>query len=214
MVLPYFIDIFLHLDKYLGGIIQDYGLLVYLILFMVIFLETGLVVTPFLPGDSLLFAAGTFAAIGSLNLAVLLIILIVAAVLGDSLNYAIGHKIGRPLFSKENAKFFNRKYLLKTEQFYEKHGNKAIILARFIPIIRTFAPLVAGIGNMHYPKFLAYNIIGAIIWIALFTLGGYFFGSIPFVKENFFLVIIAIIIASFIPVIIELTRHLRKRITS
>ena len=201
-----FVDYFLHLDKHLGQVIQTYGFWTYLILFLIIFCETGLVVTPILPGDSLLFAAGTFAAIGALRPDVLFVLLSIAAVAGDSLNYAIGHAIGPRVF-RENYRFLKREYLDRTEQFYERHGGKTIIIARFMPIIRTFAPFVAGVGSMRYPRFIAYNVVGGIAWIALFVLGGYFFGNIPLVKENFTLVILAIIFISILPGIIEFARH-------
>lgn len=202
-----FIDIILHLDVHLQWVIQTYDVWTYAILFVVIFCETGLVVTPFLPGDSLLFAAGTFAAMGSLNLALLMFIIFIAAVLGDFLNYQIGHYLGPKVFTKEDSWLFNKNYLLKTEKFYEKHGAKTIIFARFIPIIRTFAPFVAGIGKMHYLKFVSYNIIGAALWCVLFILGGYFFGNLEIVKENFTLVIMIIIVISFIPAIKEAVQH-------
>lgn len=206
-----FIDIILHLDVHLQWVIQTYDVWTYAILFVVIFCETGLVVTPFLPGDSLLFAAGTFAAIGSLNLALLMFIIFTAAVIGDFLNYQIGHYVGPKVFTKEDSWLFNKNYLLKTEKFYEKHGAKTIIFARFIPIIRTFAPFVAGIGKMHYIKFVSYNIIGAAAWCVLFILGGYFFGNLEIVKENFALVIMAIIVISFIPAIKEAVQHYREK---
>jgi len=207
----YFIDIILHLDKYLAQIIQSFDILTYLILFTVIFCETGLVIAPFLPGDSLLFAAGAFAAIGSLNIYFVFLIIFIAAVLGDTLNYHIGKYLGPKVFHKEESKFFNKKHLDKTHAFYEKHGGKTIILARFIPIIRTFAPFVAGIGKMSYSKFLLYNIVGALVWCLLFIGGGYFFGNIPIIKENFSIVIILIIVISFIPVIKELISHLLNK---
>ncbi len=206
------IDFFLHLDKYLGAIIQNYGNLTYALLFIIIFCETGLVVTPFLPGDSILFAVGAFAAIGSLNAIWLFIIVNAAAILGDTINYWIGRFIGPKIFAKENVRFLNKKYLERTHRFYEKHGGKTIIIARFIPIIRTFAPFVAGIGNMSYWRFISYNIIGGITWPALFIFGGYYFGNIPFVKNNFSLAILAIIIISVMPAIIEFF-HQRHRST-
>jgi membrane-associated protein len=204
------INIFLHLDVYLGEVISQYRIGVYILLFLIIFVETGVVIMPFLPGDSLLFAAGSFAALGSLHLSVLLISLIVAAILGDSLNYAIGRRLGRKAFSP-NRRFLNHNHLRMTEDFYAKHGNKTLILARFIPIVRTIAPFVAGVGNMNYSKFLFYNIAGALIWVILFTVGGYFFGNIPIVKENFSLVIIAIIIVSLLPIVIGAIKTLMEK---
>jgi membrane-associated protein len=200
-------DIFMHLDKHLSVIIQDYGLWVYLILFLIIFCETGLVVTPILPGDSLLFATGTFASAGSLNVKLLMVLLIIAAVAGDTVNYWIGRFAGPKVFHKENVRFLNKKYLERTHKFYEKHGGKTIILARFIPIIRTFAPFVAGIGRMTYSHFIGYNITGGIAWITVFILGGYYFGAIPAVKNNFTLVIMAIIFISILPGVVEFLRH-------
>ena len=198
-----FVDLFMHLDKHLGGIIQQYGVWTYLLLFFVIFCETGLVVTPLLPGDSLLFAAGTFAALGSLKVEWLYILLSVAAVGGDTVNYWIGHYVGPKVFSKEDVRFLNKEYLDRTHRFYEKHGGKTIILARFIPIIRTFAPFVAGIGRMTYGHFISYNVFGGLAWIALFLFGGYYFGNIPVVRNNFTLVILAIIFISVLPAVIE-----------
>lgn len=194
------LDLFLHLDEYLSGIISTYGAWTYGILFVVIFIETGLVVTPFLPGDSLLFAAGTFAALGSLNVWGLIGLLIVAAVLGDAVNYSIGHYLGERAY---NIKWIKKEYLEKTHSFFEKHGGKAIFLARFVPIVRTFAPFVAGIGKMSYSYFATYNVVGAISWVTLFTLMGFFFGNIPFVKANFEFVIIAIILISVVPMFVE-----------
>jgi membrane-associated protein len=205
-LLSTFIEYFLHLDKHLGQVIQAYGFWTYLILFLIIFCETGLVVTPILPGDSLLFAAGTFAAIGALNAEALFLLLGTAAVAGDSVNYAIGHAIGPRVF-KEDYRYLKREYLERTHEFYERHGGKTIIIARFMPIIRTFAPFVAGVGAMTYPRFLTYNVVGGIAWIAAFVYGGYFFGNIPMVKRNFTLVIIGIIFVSILPGIIEFVRH-------
>jgi membrane-associated protein len=198
-----FIDLFMHLDKHLDVIIRTYGVWTYLLLFIVIFCETGLVVTPLLPGDSLLFAAGTFAALGSLKVELLYILLAAAAIGGDTVNYWIGHYVGPKVFYKEDVRFLNKKYLDRTHEFYEKHGGKTIILARFIPIIRTFAPFVAGIGRMTYGHFITYNVLGGLVWIAIFLFGGYFFGNIPVVKDNFTLVIMAIIFISVMPMMIE-----------
>jgi len=202
-----FFDIFMHLDKHLGGVIQAYGIWTYFILFLIIFCETGLVITPILPGDSLLFAAGAFAAIGALDAGWLFILLSIAAVAGDTVNYGIGSYLGPKIFHREEVRFLNREYLDRTHRFYEKHGGKTIIIARFMPIIRTFAPFVAGIGRMTYMHFVSYNIVGGVVWIATFIFGGYFFGNIPVVKKNFTLVILAIIFLSVLPGIIELFRH-------
>jgi len=199
-VLKYLLDLFLHLDEYLAKIITDYGAWTYGILFAVVFVETGLVIMPFLPGDSLLFAAGTFAALGSLNVWGIIGLLIIAAVTGDAVNYSIGHYLGDRAY---NIKWIKKEYLEKTHAFFEKHGGKAIFLARFVPIIRTFAPFVAGIGKMSYSYFATYNIVGGVTWVALFTLLGYFFGNIPFVKKNFEFVIIAIILLSVVPMFVE-----------
>lgn len=205
-----FIELFLHLDKHLALVIQDYGAWTYLILFLIIFCETGLVVTPILPGDSLLFAIGNFAAIGSLRVEYLFIGLSVAAILGDTVNYAVGHFMGPKVFQRKNSRIFKKEYLDKTHRFYEKYGAKTIIFARFVPIVRTFAPFVAGIGAMSYPKFLAYNVIGGISWIGLFVFAGYFFGNLPIVKENFTLVILGIIFLSIMPGVIEFIRHRKQ----
>jgi len=205
------IDFVLHLDRHLSGLIQAYGFWTYLILFVVIFCETGLVVTPFLPGDSLIFAAGAFAAAGSLRIVWLFLILTAAAVLGDTVNYWIGKKLGPKVFTKEKSRIFRKEYLDRTHRFYEKYGMETIILARFVPIVRTFAPFVAGIGRMSYGKFLSYNVIGGVAWTALFSFGGYFFGNIPFVKKNFSLVIIAIVLISFVPILWEYLRHRRQK---
>jgi membrane-associated protein len=203
------VDFILHLDVHLNAIIQNFGIWTYLILFLIIFLETGVVVTPFLPGDSLLFAAGSFAALGSLNVWVLFVTLTLAAILGDTLNYWIGHYIGPRAFSG-NVRFLKKEYLDRTHGFYERHGGKTIILARFIPIIRTFAPFVAGIGAMEYPRFFFFNVIGAILWVSLFTFGGYFFGNLAFVQDNFTIVILAIIVISVLPGVFEFLRDKYK----
>jgi membrane-associated protein len=200
------IDLFLHLDKHLNEIIQTYGVWTYVLLFAIIFMETGLVVTPFLPGDSLLFAAGTFAGMGSLNVWILFISLSAAAIIGDTVNYWIGHYIGPRAFSG-NIRFLKKEHLERTHEFYEKHGGKTIILARFIPIIRTFAPFVAGIGAMSYGHFISYNVIGGILWVGIFTFFGYFFGNLPFVQEHFSLVVIAIILISVMPGVYEFLKE-------
>jgi membrane-associated protein len=201
------LDILLHLDRHLGEIIRDFGVWTYLILFVIVFCETGLVVTPILPGDSLLFAVGTFAALGALDLAVALILLSVAAVAGDSINYAIGYRVGPSVFRGERSRWVNRKYLDRTHEFYERHGSKTIVIARFVPIIRTFAPFVAGIGRMTYSRFLTYNVAGGIAWIVIFVLGGYLFGNIPVVRRNFTVVILAIVVISVLPAVIEILRQ-------
>ena len=207
--IKFLIDLFLHLDTYLAQIISDYGTWTYAILFFVIFMETGFVVTPFLPGDSLLFAAGTFAALDSgLNIWLLVILLVAAAILGDTANYWIGHYLGDRAY---NIKWIKREYLDKTHAFFEKHGGKTIFLARFVPIVRTFAPFVAGIGKMSYGFFIRWNFIGGITWVALFTFAGYFFGNIPFVKHNFEFVIVAIILISVIPIGIEWWKARREK---
>jgi len=204
-----FIDILLHLDKYLHEVILQYGNWTYLIFFIIIFCETGLVVTPFLPGDSLLFIAGTFCALGSLHLGWLLIILSAAAILGNTVNYAIGSYIGPRVFYMEDSRFFKKEYLNRTHAFFDKYGPITIVIGRFLPIIRTFAPFLAGVGSMSYGQFLTYNIIGCVLWIFLFTLGGYFFGTIPVVKNNFTLVIVLILVISLLPTLIELWRQRR-----
>ena len=204
------IDVALHLDKYLGVIVGQYGMLTYFILFAVIFLETALVLTPFLPGDSLLFITGTFASAKVLNLWILMLILSVAAVLGDTVNYWIGHYFGERVFMKN--RLFKKEYLDKTHQFYEKHGGKTIMLARFIPIIRTFAPFVAGISNMEYFRFLVYNVIGGILWVGIFLFAGYYFGNIDFVKENLTLMVLGVIFVSLIPPIIVILRKNRDKL--
>lgn len=209
-LLPRLIDLFLHLDHHLGQLISQYGTWTHLILFLIVFCETGLVVTPFLPGDSLLFAAGTFAALGALDLWLLVLLLIIAAIAGDTVNYWIGAYIGPRAF-RGDIRFLRKEYLDRTHAFYEKHGGKTIIMARFVPIIRTFAPFVAGVGAMSYPKFILYNVVGAVLWVGLFVLGGYFFGTIPVVRENFTLVILVIIVISVLPIVIEALRARRSR---
>jgi membrane-associated protein len=202
-----FIDFFIHLDRHLAEMIQYFGGWSYFIVFLIIFCETGLVVTPILPGDSLLFGLGTLAALGALQVEWLLILLSIAAVSGNIVNYAIGYFVGPKIFHRENVRFLNRAYLDRTHQFYEKHGGKTIVIARFLPIIRTFAPFVAGIGKMTYSRFIFYNVLGSVAWIAVFILGGYYFGNLPVVKSNFTLVIFAIVIISMLPAVIEYFRH-------
>ena len=209
-IIKNFIDFSLHVDKYVSVIIQNYGALTYLFLFLIIFAETGLVITPFLPGDSLLFAAGTFAAIGALNVMWVFAIIAVAAILGDTINYSIGKFLGSKAFERY-PKIFKKEYLDKTHKFYSKYGNKTLVLARFVPIVRTFAPFVAGVGKMKYSNFLLYNIVGGIVWTALFVFGGYYFGNIPIVKNNFSIVIIVIIIFSFMPIAWEYWRHKKSK---
>ncbi len=205
-------DLFLHLDDNLRGIIGDYGTWTYLILFAIIFAETGLVVTPFLPGDSLLFASGIFAnpRYGPLNVFLLFALLTTAAIVGDTVNYWIGKYFGARLFGNEKSRVFKKAHLDRTHAFYEKHGGKTIILARFVPIVRTFAPFVAGIGSMTYATFLAYNVIGAVVWVSICLFGGYFFGGFPVVKDNFEVVVLAIIFLSVLPVLIEAILHRRS----
>jgi len=201
-----FIDIVLHLGEHLDALVRDYGTWTYAILFTIIFCETGLVVTPFLPGDSLLFAVGAVAANGALDPLTVCALLSLAAILGDTVNYAAGYWIGPVVFTREDSRLLNKQHLERTHRFYEKYGGKTIIFARFIPIIRTFAPFVAGIGRMTYSRFLAFNVIGGVVWIAAFVFAGYFFGNIPVVKDNFTLVILAIIVISVMPAVIEYWR--------
>jgi membrane-associated protein len=204
------IDIFLHIDKHLANIIGEYGMLTYAILFLVIFVETGFVVMPFLPGDSLLFAAGAFVAMDALNLYAVLGVLATAAVLGDTVNYWIGRSLGQRAYS---LSWINRRHLDSAQAFYENYGGKTIVLARFVPIIRTFAPFVAGIGRMPYAYFITYNVVGGIAWVVICSFAGYFFGNIPLVKKNFELVILAIIVISILPVVFEVWKA-RKQANS
>ncbi|MBE3577747.1 MAG: DedA family protein [Limnochordales bacterium] len=207
-VLGNLIDALVHFDKYLGGIVESYGTATYALLFAIIFLETGLVITPFLPGDSLLFAAGAFAGIGSLNVIILLVLLSAAAIIGDAVNYHIGKAIGERLYKSEQ-RLIKKEYIDEARVFYERYGPMAIVLGRFVPIIRTFVPFVAGIGQMRYSRFLVYNALGGICWVALFTLGGYYFGGLQIVKENFGLVAAAIIAISVMPAVITFIRTRR-----
>jgi len=199
------IDFILHIDKYLHLIVQNYGILSYFILFFIVFCETGLVFTPFLPGDSLLFVAGTLAANGVLNLFFLFLVFVIAAILGDTVNYWIGNYFGERVFLK--SRFVNKNYIEKTKEFYKKHGGKTIVIARFIPIIRTFAPFIAGVGKMNYLRFLIFNVIGAIVWVGIFVFGGYYFGGISFVQENLSFVLLGIILVSLIFPLVEYFRH-------
>lgn len=205
------LDIFLHLDEHLNTAIQAYGIWTYALLFVIIFLETGVVVTPFLPGDSLLFAAGALAALdgSTLQVGLLFVVLFIAAVLGDTANYGIGNLLGPRVFQR-NYRFLKREYLEQTERFYAKHGGKTVVLARFVPIVRTFAPFVAGVGTMHYTRFLTYNIVGGFLWTAIFIFAGYFFGNIPFIKANFEFVVVAIILISLVPMVFEYMRGRRQ----
>jgi membrane-associated protein len=206
-LIHWFVDFFLHLDQHLAEVIQRYGTSTYALLFLIVFLETGLVVTPLLPGDSLLFAAGSFAGLGVLRLWPLFFLLCAAAILGDTVNYAIGARLGPKVFHYPKSRFFNPEHLKKTHTFYEKYGGKTIIIARFVPIVRTFAPFVAGIGEMSYARFLAYNVTGGILWVSVCLFSGYFFGNLPLVKQNFSLVVIAIVLISLLPAVIEYLRH-------
>lgn len=209
-LLTQFIDLFLHLDKHLTVVTANYGAWVYLILFLIVFCETGLVVMPLLPGDSLLFAAGALASLGELNVWTLCVSLTIAAIIGDTVNYHIGKMVGPKIFSKKDSRFFKKKHLEKTQAFYEKHGGKTIIIARFMPIIRTFAPFVAGIGTMSYSRFIQYNVIGALLWVFGFVFLGYGFGQHEFVKKNFSVVILVIIFLSILPGIIEIIKAKRE----
>ena len=203
------IDFILHIDRHLAELTAAYGPWIYGILFLIIFCETGLVVTPFLPGDSLLFVAGAIATQDAMNVHIMVPLLIVAAILGDAVNYSIGRFFGAKLFANPDSKIFRRRYLEVTEAFYEKHGGKTIILARFVPIVRTFAPFVAGMGHMPYRRFATYNVIGAVVWVTLFSYAGYFFGNLPVVQSNLHYLIVAIIFVSILPGVIEIIRHRR-----
>ncbi|QBH96021.1 DedA family protein [Limnobaculum zhutongyuii] len=209
--ITYLIDFILHIDVHLAQIFENYGMWVYGILFLILFCETGLVVTPFLPGDSLLFVAGALSALpgNDINVHAMVALMITAAILGDAVNYTIGKLFGEQLFRNPDSKIFRRSYLVKTHEFYERHGGKTIILARFVPIVRTFAPFVAGMGHMSYRHFAAYNIIGAVVWVVLFTYAGYIFGDLKIVQDNLKLLIVAIIIISVMPGVIEVIRHRR-----
>lgn len=210
-LIKFLIDFILHIDVHLAELVAQYGTWVYAILFLIIFCETGLVVTPFLPGDSLLFVAGALSALDTndVNVHLMVLLLLFAAILGDAVNYSIGRIFGEKLFSNPNSRIFKREYLDKTHAFYEKHGGKAIILARFVPIVRTFAPFVAGMGKMSYRHFAFYNVTGAIAWVLLFTYAGYFFGNLDIVQKNLKLLIVAIIVISILPGVIEVIRHRR-----
>lgn len=204
------IDLFLHIDKNLAWVIAQYGVMTYVIMFVVIFMETGFVVTPFLPGDSLLFAAGALAAMGSFKILFLYGLMLVAAIVGDTVNYWAGHFLGREIFDGR-SKLFKKAHLDQAEKFYEKHGGKAIVLARFVPIVRTFAPFVAGVSNMHYGNFISYNIVGGFAWVTLFLMSGFWFGNIPFVKNNFHYVVVIIVLISVVPIIMELLKARRNK---
>lgn len=201
------IDFILHIDQHLQFIVAHYGIWIYAILFLLIFCETGLVVTPFLPGDSLLFAAGSIAAVGEMNVHLMVALLLIAAIVGDAVNFSLGKYFGQRLFANPESKIFKQIYLHKTQEFYQKHGGKTIIIARFMPIVRTFAPFVAGMGHMHYGHFIRYNCIGAVIWVVLFSYAGYFFGNLPLIKQNLSLALIIIIAISLLPAVIEILRH-------
>lgn len=212
--MPNIIDLFLHLDKHLDALVQSAGGWSYAALFLIIFCETGLVITPILPGDSLLFAAGAIAAMGSLNIFVLMALLIIAAILGDALNYAVGRKLGMKAFENPNSKIFKKEYLEKTQDFYNRFGGKTIIIARFVPIVRTFAPFLAGVGKMPYSTFGFYNIFGAIFWIVSMTGAGYLVGNIEIIKKNFSIIVLLIVIVSLLPAVVEFARAKRKRPSS
>jgi membrane-associated protein len=203
------VDVLLHVDRYLNAIAADYGTWTYFILFLIVFCETGLVVTPFLPGDSLLFAAGALSGGGVLDPNLIFILLVLAAFSGDNVNYWIGRRVGPAVFEREHTRFFRKEHLMKAHAFYERHGGKTIILARFVPIVRTFSPFVAGIARMTYAHFLAYSVAGAVIWVSVFVYAGYFFGNLPFIKKNFSVAIVVIILVSVMPGVVEYLRHRR-----
>lgn len=209
-IVSWLFDLVVHLDDHLRTLVQTYGVWAYAILFVIIFLETGVVVTPFLPGDSLLFVAGTIAAVGELNVHALSALLIAAAILGDSVNYSIGRYLGPKVFHYEDSRFFKRAYLEYTRAFFERHGGKTIVIARFVPIVRTYAPFVAGIGRLAYRRFLFFNVAGAILWVVLLAYAGYFFGNLPIIRDNLTLAIMVIILLSIMPGIIEYWRHRRR----
>lgn len=211
-LIRFLIDFILHIDVHLATLVAQYGVWIYAILFLILFCETGLVVTPFLPGDSLLFVAGALSALpgNDMNVHVMVVLMVLAAIIGDAVNYTIGRLFGDRLFSNPNSKIFRRSYLNETHRFYEKHGGKTIILARFVPIVRTFAPFVAGMGHMSYRHFAAFNVIGALLWVLLFTYAGYLFGDLPVVQENLKLLIVAIIVVSILPGVVEIIRHRRR----
>jgi membrane-associated protein len=198
-----------HIDQYLAVIVSIFGIWSYVVLFAIVFAETGLVITPFLPGDSLLFAVGALAGAGFLDIWTVYVVLLTAAVLGDTVNYWVGHHIGRRMVSRENTRLINKRHLDRTHEFYERHGGKTIILARFVPIIRTFAPFVAGIARMRYATFCLYNVVGAVAWVTSMTLTGYFFGGLPFIKEHFEYMVVGIILLSILPIAMEYIRHYR-----
>lgn len=207
----YFVDLFLHLDEHLAELVKQYGTWTYLLLFVIVFCETGLVVTPILPGDSLLFAAGAIAALGSLNPHLLVVLLTVAAILGDAVNYQVGRYIGPAVFRRESGRFLKREHLERTQAFYQRYGGKTIVIARFVPIIRTFAPFLAGVGQMNYGRFALYNVSGAIAWVVIGVYAGYLFGQVRVVKDNFSLVIVAIVFISLLPAAFEYWRAKRAQ---
>jgi len=210
-ILLLFWDIIVHLDRYLAALLQEYGIWIYALLFLIIFCETGLVVTPFLPGDSLLFVAGTLWAVSDMNVHLLVVLLVIAAILGDAVNYSVGRYLGPRVFQWEDSRFFNRRALLRTHEFYERYGGKTIVIARFVPFIRTFAPFVAGIGTMTYAKFSFYNVAGALLWVVSLTYAGYFFGNIPVIRNNLTLVIFGIIGLSLLPIVVEFIKLRARR---